>query len=127
MTDQNECYILTRRTKWIFGNDRRVLCSSSHTKLVLSKDSEDVLLKLDEARGFVGGLFDGGGQAVPDLAVHSSALHDVVGDSRAAIIAWRIPGEEARLVCDLGYIKGGRRTGLICEESSQVNRQIPKV
>lgn len=87
----------------------------AHTELVLSKDSEDVLLELDEAHGLVGGLFDGGGQAVPDLAVDSSALYNVVGDSRATIIPWRIPGKEAGLICDLRDVEGGWRTGFICE------------
>lgn len=53
----------------------------ANTKLVLSKDSEDVLLELDQIHGFVRGLFNGGGQSVPDLALGGSALNDVVGDS----------------------------------------------
>lgn len=51
---------------------------------------------------------------MPDLAVGSAALNNVVGDSGAAVITWRVPGQEAGLVSDLRDVKGGRRTGLIC-------------
>lgn len=86
----------------------------ANTKLVLSEDSEDVLLELDQIHSFVRGLFNGGGQPMPDLAVGGSALNDVVGDSGAAIVTWRVPGQEAGLVGDLRDVKGSRRTGLIC-------------
>lgn len=86
----------------------------ANTKLVLSEDSEDVFLELDQAHRFVCGLFNGGGQPVPDLAVDSSAFHDVVGDSRAAVVTWRVPGQEGGLVGDLRDVKGSRRARLIC-------------
>ena len=86
----------------------------TNTKLVLCEDSEDVLLELDQTHGFVGGLFDGGGQTVPDLAVGSSALDNVVGDSGAAVIPRRVPGQEAGLIGDLRDVEGSWRTRLIC-------------
>lgn len=84
------------------------------TKLVLSKGSEDVLLELDQAHSFVRGLFNGGGQPVPDLTVGSPALNDVVGDFGAAIVTRRVPGQEAGLIGDLRDVEGSRRAGLIC-------------
>lgn len=84
------------------------------TKLVLSKDSKDVFLELNQPHSFVHGLLNGGGQPVPDLAVDSAALNDIVGDSGAAIVTWRVPGQEAGIVCDLRDVKSSRRTGLIC-------------
>lgn len=51
---------------------------------------------------------------MPDLAVGSAALNNIVGDSGAAIITWRVPGQEAGLVSDLRDVKGSWRTGLIC-------------
>lgn len=53
---------------------------------------------------------------MPDLAVGSSPLDDVVGDSGAAVVAGRVPGQEAGLVGDLRNVKGSRRTRLICLE-----------
>lgn len=86
----------------------------ANTKLVLSKDSEDVLLELDQTHSFVCGLFDGGGQAVPDLTVGGTALNNVVGDSGATIVTRRVPGQEAGLVGDLRDVEGSRWTRLIC-------------
>lgn len=86
----------------------------ANTKLVLSKDSKDVFLKFDQAYSFVCGLFNGGGQPVPDLALCSTALNDVVGYSGTAIVTWRVPGQEAGLVGDLRDVKGSWRTRLIC-------------
>lgn len=91
-----------------------MLSRCAHAKLVLSKDPEDVLLEFDQSHGPVGGLFDGGGQAVPDLAVGSAALNDVVGDSGAAVITGRVPGQEAGVVGDLRDVKGRGGTGLVC-------------
>lgn len=85
-----------------------------HTKLVLSKGSEDVLLELDQTHSFVCGLFNGGGQPVPDLTVGGPALHNVIGDSGAAVVTRRVPGQEAGFVGDLRDVEGSRRTGLIC-------------
>lgn len=93
----------------------------TNTKLVLSEDSKDVLLELDQVHGFVGGQFDGGGQPVPDLAVGGSALHDVVGDSRAAVVTRRVPGQEARLVGDLRDVESSRRAGFICATKLSFN------
>lgn len=93
-----------------------MLSWGTNPKLVLSKDPEDVLLEFDQSHSSVGGLFDSGGQPVPDLAVSSTALYDIVGYSGATIITWRVPGQEAGIVGDLGDIKGSRRTRLICVE-----------
>lgn len=101
-------------TEGVSGNDGWVLSWWANTKLVLSEDSEDIFLELDKAHRFVCGLFNGGGQPVPDLAVGSSALHNVVGDSRAAVITWRVPGQEGGLVGDLRDVKGSWRARLIC-------------
>lgn len=86
----------------------------TNTKLVLSERSEDVLLELDQADCLVRGLFDGGGQPVPDLAVDSSAFHDVVGNSGTAVVAWRVPGQEAGFIGDLRNVEGSRRTRFVC-------------
>lgn len=88
-------------TKGVSGDDGWVLGRQADAKLVLGEDSEDVLLELDQANGLVARLLDGGGEAVPDLAVGCSPLHQVVGHSGAAVIAWRVPGQQARLVGDL--------------------------
>lgn len=78
-----------------------MLGRQANAKLVLCEDSEDVLLELDQADGLVARLLDGGGEAVPDLTVGRSPLHQVVGHPGAAVIARRIPGQQARLVGDL--------------------------
>lgn len=88
-------------TKGVSGDDGWVLGRQADAKLVLGKDSEDVLLELDQADGLVACLLDGGGEAVPDLAVSCSPLHQVVGHPGAAVITWRVPGQQARLVGDL--------------------------
>lgn len=100
-------------TKGISGDDGRVLGGKADSKLVLGKDPEDVLLKLDEANSLVARLLDGGGEAVPDLTVGRSPFHQVVGHSRATVIARRVPGQQARLVGDLRDIKGGRRARFV--------------
>lgn len=56
---------------------------------------------------------------MPDLAVGSTTLNDVVGDSGAAVVTWRVPGQEAGLVGDLRDVEGSRRTGLICVRKVQ--------
>jgi len=86
----------------------------TNTKLVLSEDSEDVLLEFNQAHSFVGGQFNGGGQPVPDRAVGGPALHDVVGHSGAAVVTRGVPGQEAGLVGDLRDVKGSRGAGFIC-------------
>lgn len=114
---RNKCINLSfevrQPTEGVFGSDGWVLSRWTDTKLVLSKCSEDVVLELDQAHSFVCGLFDGGGQSVPDFAVGGTALHNVVGHFGAAIVTWRIPGQEAGLVGDLRNVKGSRRTRLI--------------
>lgn len=88
----------------------------ANTKLVLSKDPEDVFLEFDQSHSSVSGLFDSGGQPVPDLAVSSAALYNIIGYSGAAIISWRVPGQETGFIGDLRDVKGSGRTRLICEE-----------
>lgn len=51
---------------------------------------------------------------MPDLTVGSSALNNVVGDFGAAVITWRVPGEEAGLVGDLRNVEGSGGAGFIC-------------
>lgn len=101
-------------TKGVSGDDGRVLGWQAYSKLVLGEDPEDVLLKLDKADGLVARLLDGGGEAVPDLAVGCSPLHQVVGHSGAAVVTRRVPCQQARLVGDLRDVEGGRRAGLVC-------------
>lgn len=70
-----------------------MLCRQANSKLVLSEDPEDVLLELDEADGLVARLLDGGGEAVPDLAIGRPSLHQVVGHPGAAVVTRRVPGQ----------------------------------
>lgn len=88
----------------------------ANTKLVLSKDPEYVFLEFDQSHSSVSGLFDSGGQPVPDLTVSSTALHNVIGYSGATIITRRVPGQETGIIGDLRDVKGSRRTRLICVE-----------
>lgn len=97
-----------------------MFCRWADAKLVLSENSENVLLEFDQADSFVCGLFDGGGQPVPDLAVGSSALHDVVGNSGAAIIAWGVPGQETGFIGDLRNVEGSRGARLVCFSTRNV-------
>lgn len=101
-------------TEGISGDDGRVLGRQANSKLVLGEDPEDVLLELDQAHGLVARLLDGGGEAVPDLAVGRSPLHQVVGHPGAAVVTRRVPGQQARLVGDLRDVEGGRRARLVC-------------
>lgn len=101
-------------TEGVSGDDGRVLGRQADAKLVLSEDSEDVLLEPDQAHGLVARLLDGGGEAVPDLAVGRSPLHQVVGHPGATVVARRIPGQQAGLVGDLRDVECGGRAGLVC-------------
>lgn len=98
----------------------------ANTKLVLSKDPEYVFLEFDQSHSSVGGLFDGGGQPVPDLAVSSTALHNIIGYSGAPIITWGVPGQEAGIIGDLGDVKGSGRTRLVCVEKCIFIRNASK-
>lgn len=51
---------------------------------------------------------------MPDLTVGSSAFNNVVGDSGAAVVTRRVPGQEAGLVGDLRNVEGSGGSGLIC-------------
>lgn len=88
-------------TKGVSGDDGWVLGWQANSELVLREDPEYVLLELDKADGLVVCLLDGGREAVPDLAVGRSPLHQVVGHPGAAIVTWGVPGQQARLVGDL--------------------------
>lgn len=85
----------------------------TNTKLVFCKDSEDVLLKFDQVHSFVCGLFDSGGQSVPNLTIRCTALNNVVGDPGSTIITWWVPGQETGLISDLGDVKGSRGTRFV--------------
>lgn len=50
---------------------------------------------------------------MPDLAVSSAALNNIICDSGASVISWWVPGQEARLVGDLRDVEGCRRTRLV--------------
>lgn len=63
---------------------------------------------------------------MPDLAVGSASLYDVVGDSGAAVVTWRVPGQEAGLVGDLRDVEGSRRTGLICVRKLHLKFNYPE-
>lgn len=123
---EHDATLLKGPTKGISGYDSWVFGLDADTKLVLSEDSKDVFLELNQPHSFVGGLFNGGGEAVPDLAVCSAALNDIVGDSGAAIITWRVPGQEAGLVCDIRDVKSSRRTRLICLRKSHLKFNQPE-
>lgn len=92
----------------------------ANTKLVLSEDPEYVFLEFDQSHGPVSGLFDSGGQPVPDLTVSRAALDDVIGYSGATIITWRVPGQETGIVGDLGDVKGRGRTRFVCAKNTDL-------
>ena len=101
-------------TKGISSDDWSMFSCCTNSKLILCKHPENILLKGHQVDGLVGGLFDSGRKLVPDLAVCSSPLHNVVGDLRAPVISGRVPCKEAGLIGDLRNVKGSRRTWLIC-------------
>lgn len=51
---------------------------------------------------------------MPDLAVGSTPLNNIIGYSGATIITWRVPGQETGIVGDLRDVKGSGGTWLIC-------------
>lgn len=51
---------------------------------------------------------------MPDLAVGSTALNNVVSDFGATIISWWVPGQKAGLIGDFRDVEGSWRTRLIC-------------
>lgn len=100
-------------TEGVSGDDGRVLSWCANTKLVLSKDPEYIFLEFDQSLGPVSGVLDSGRQPVPDLAVSSTPLNNIIGYSGATIITWRVPGQETGIVGDLRNVKGSGRTWLI--------------
>lgn len=63
----------------------------SHSVLVLSKHSEDVLDAVVEPDHPHGGFLDGGGHRGPLVVCGPSLLHDVVGHLSAAVVLGRPP------------------------------------
>lgn len=57
---------------------------------------------------------------MPDLAVSSSPLNNVVGDFGASVITWRIPGQETGFIGNFRNVKSGRRTRFVCFEKKHV-------
>lgn len=84
------------RTDWVLDENHLVSFDEwPHADDVLCSDPEEVALPVDESldHGVVSG--HGVGHRSPAHAVRLPLFNDVVGDGRAAIILWRVPGEPA--------------------------------
>lgn len=106
-------YSLMIHTKGVSSSNWSMLCCGANAKLILSKDSEDVILESNQVGCLVCGLFNSGRELVPDLTVCGLPLNNVVGYFRATIVTRGIPGQEARMVCDLRNIKSSRWSRLV--------------
>ena len=84
--------------------------------LVLSGDSEDVLLPFDEFADGAAGALQGGGDGDPAdlLALIVLLLQDVVQDLSAAIVLGRLPVTDHRCVPDLVEGEVDRSAGFVC-------------
>ncbi len=88
------------------------------TKLVDSRNSELVLITLDEVGGIVRTGFAFGGDQGPRDPGCLSLLHHIVGDGCTAVVLRRVPPDGALLSCDAGETDGTlNRSRGICRET----------
>lgn len=98
----------------------------TNTKLVDSRDSELVLIALDEVGGIVRTSFTLGGDQGPGDPGCLPLLHYVMGDGSTAIILWRVPPNSALLSCDAGETDGtlNRSRGICKEQKGKLSVEI---
>lgn len=82
------------------GDDRIRVQRFPHSKFIHSRDSELVLVALNEVGCIVGAGFTFRRDQCPRDPGRLPLFHHVVGDSRAAVILWWVPPHCALLSCD---------------------------